>query len=141
MVKERNLLGRICDFKNLFFKHDEFLKLPKRAKKLWVLNLVFDFLEEVIYQMPAVVLALATSLITQNVVLAVSLLIIWVLFNPIGTALRNLTKLNFDVLKRYINENIICISNNILNYTRDKVEIQKDGINQTMPGVIILNSV
>ena len=57
MEREKNLFRRICDFKDLFFNHDEFLKLPKQAKRLWYLDLLFRILMEVLVQIPAVILS------------------------------------------------------------------------------------
>ena len=141
MEREKNLFRRICDFKDLFFNHDEFLKLPKQAKRLWYLDLLFRILMEVLVQIPAVILALATSLITKNVVLAIIFLVVWVLCDPLTTAIRTLDRLNSNVLGTFLGENIIAIANKILNFTRDKVEITRDGRKQTMSSTIIIKTV
>ena len=140
-VIKKSILSRIVDFKNLLFNNDEFLKLSKHAKKLWILDLILGFLEQISIQLPSVVLALATSLITKSVPLAIVTLIVWVLFNPIGTVISSLKVLNFDALKLHIGQKVQYVSNNILNFTRDKVEVQKDGRKEKMPNVIVLNTI
>lgn len=116
-------------------------EIPKEIKKLICSYMCLNLFNNIIGQIGAFMLSLATMIFSKNLVLALVFLVLYLVREPIFAIIR--TKFNqYDTLfEERTKEFLASIKGKVISKTADKVIIEQDGRKQKMTSPVILDTV
>lgn len=135
MIKKTNKKNTIySDYRKEF-------KQPKEIKKLISSYMRLNIFNNIIGQIGAFTLSLATMIFSKNLVLALFFLVLYLTREPIFAIIRAKFIQYDTLLVEMIKEFLASVKGKVISKTADKVIIKKDGRKQKMSSSVILDTV
>ena len=116
-------------------------RMSKELKKLVAYNITLSVVYSIVRQIGAFTLSLATMFFENNFVLSLFFLVLYILREPFFTIINTKLNQNDAFFELKVKEFLASVKGKVLAKTRDKVEIERDGIKQKMSATVILNTV
>ena len=116
-------------------------RMSKELKKLVAYNITLSVIYSFVRQIGAFTLSLATMFFENNFVLSLIFLVLYILREPFFTIINTKLNQNDAFFELKVKEFLASVKGKVLAKTRDKVEIERDGIKQKMSATVILNTV